>query len=597
MFTLKPPMLSGDQARDLAALRDWAWQLSRSLEDVTAAGSSGNVISYGPNGQQIQSGGGSGESAKDDIRAIKRNANQLRDLIIKSAENMQAQIDNIELSSFYVKYADDFTGDYPQSMYNAPKESTVYMGVCSSTSQTAPTDPSVYRWSRVKGKDGTAGENGRGVRSSAVTYGVSGSDQTEPSSWGGTPPADLQQGSWLWVKTVYTYTDNTIDTLYTKTYIGTDGEDGVSVAVQSATKSGGITTVVIADSEGNETTLTIADGTDGDDGQPGLSGYVHTAWANSADGATDFSTSDSVNKLYLGVYTDNTAADSTDYRDYSWSRIKGADGDQGIPGEPGADGRTTYLHIKYSDDGETFTMNPETGIPDGETLGAFIGMYTDYNEADSSVFHDYTWRRFSDDTELRALIESGDQAVVKYVDSKLEEYNSLYVAKSEYGTFTETINSRIETTAKGVVESYNYGSIIQGMQDSIGLIQAYFTNITGEIRRGIVQDPSTGDYVTGIAISQNLQFAGECGTDDPNNPGDGFTYYYLTQNQTFGLYTSTGWQFWIDGYKKGWFDSEDGMLHVATIYVEEKIVHSGYWETKNSNINGYHMFEISYIGG
>ena len=42
MFTLKPPMLSGDPARDLAALRDWAWQLSRSLEDVTTAGTSIN---------------------------------------------------------------------------------------------------------------------------------------------------------------------------------------------------------------------------------------------------------------------------------------------------------------------------------------------------------------------------------------------------------------------------------------------------------------------------------------------------------------------------------------------------------------------------
>lgn len=627
MYTLKPPMLSGDQARDLAALRDWAWQLSRSLETVEAAGSSGNVVSYSPNGQQIQTPAGSSGTDKASIEAIRKNAGELRDMIVKSAENMQSQIDEIELTTFYVKYADDFTGTYPEAMYNTPTANTAYMGVCSSSSTTAPTDPSVYTWSKIKGnrgadgqqgpagqdgedgQDGAPGKDGRGVSSTAISYGVSASATTEPSSWGPTVPAPLQQGTWLWVKTYYTYTDDTHDTAYTKTYVGTDGEDGVSLAVTSATKTGKVTTVVITDTEGHESTLSIADGEDGQNGTPGqngMNGYVHTAWANSADGSVDFSTTVSANKKYLGVYTDNTQGDSTAYTDYSWSLIKGADGKdgadgaqgpQGIPGPTGADGRTTYLHIKYSNDGQSFTVDPDTGIADGETLGTWIGMYTDYTENDSSEFSAYSWKRFSDDTELRALITAGDQAVRSYVDSKTEEYNSLYVAKSEYGTFTESINSRIETTARGVLEGYNYGTAIQSMQDSINLIQAYFTNITGEIRRGIVQDPSTGDYVTGIAISQNLQFSGECGGDDPNNPGDGYTYYYLTEKQTFGLYTSTGWQFWIDGNKKGWFDSADGMLHVATIYVEEKIVHSGYWETKNSDINGYHMFEISYIGG
>ena len=224
-------------------------------------------------------------------------------------------------------------------------------------------------------------------------------------------------------------------------------------------------------------------------------------------------------------------------------------------------------------------------------------MYTDYTETDSMTFGDYAWHRFADDTELEQMIAAGNSAVIAYVDSKSEEYDSLYVARSEFGEFTESVHADIETTAKGVVESYDYGSSIQSLQDSIGLIQNYFTTISGEIRRGIVQDPTTGDYVTGIAISQNLRFSGECGASDPNNPGDGYTYYYLTSGQTFGLYTSTGWQFWIDGYKKGWFDSVDGMLHVAIIYVEEKIVHGGYWETKVSYVNPYRVFELNYIGG
>ncbi|WP_153054978.1 hypothetical protein, partial [Streptococcus suis] len=39
-----------------------------------------------------------------------------------------------------------------------------------------------------------------------------------------------------------------------------------------------------------------------------------------------FSTTDSVNKTYIGTYTDYVQADSTDYRVYKWTLIKGADG-------------------------------------------------------------------------------------------------------------------------------------------------------------------------------------------------------------------------------------------------------------------------------
>ena len=179
--------------------------------------------------------------------------------------------------------------------------------------------------------------------------------------------------------------------------------------------------------------------------------------------------------------------------------------------------------------------------------------------------------------ELSESITNGDEYLISYVDSKEEEYNSLYLAKSEFGTFEESIDSRIQTSARGVVESYNYGSAITSMQDAINLAQRYYTQIDGEIRRGIVQDPDTGNYEIGIAISQKLEFTGECGEDDPNNPGDGYSYYYLKTGQTFGLYTSTGWQFWINGSKRGWFDSTDSRLHVGSEIVESEL-QIGEWE-------------------
>lgn len=75
-----------------------------------------------------------------------------------------------------------------------------------------------------------------------------------------------------------------------------------------------------------------ADGAQGVPGTPGADGktpYFHIAYANSADGRTGFSVDDSVNKLYIGQYTDYTPNDSTDPTKYSWTKIKGEQGNAG----------------------------------------------------------------------------------------------------------------------------------------------------------------------------------------------------------------------------------------------------------------------------
>ena len=171
--------------------------------------------------------------------------------------------------------------------------------------------------------------------------------------------------------------------------------------------------------------------------------------------------------------------------------------------------------------------------------------------------------------DLRDEITEGDAQVIAYTDSKTEIYDGRYLAVSDFGTFEENLNNRIENTARGVVESFNYEASINSMQDTIDLYQTYFNTINGEIRRGIVEDPDTHEYVIGIVISQAVQFTGSTYT-----PGDGFTYWEVAPDQTFGIYTATGWQFWINGTKRGWFSSQDSMLHVSNIFVESSL-HAG----------------------
>ena len=200
----------------------------------------------------------------------------------------------------------------------------------------------------------------------------------------------------------------------------------------------------------------------------------------------------------------------------------------------------------------------------------------------------------SGDSELASRIVNGDDAVVSLMDSKEEAYNGKYLARSEFGTFEQNLDARFQTAATGVIESYNYSERISSMQDSISLLQEYNTNLDGQIRRGIVWDPTAQQYVTGLAISQNLVFSGVCDGNDPNNPHDGYTDYYLQGEQTFGLYTSSGWQFWIGGEKRGWFSSLDGMLHVANIIVENTMQVSDSWQIRSSPDGS--EFEILYVG-
>ena len=70
-------------------------------------------------------------------------------------------------------------------------------------------------------------------------------------------------------------------------------------------------------------------GVQGPKGADGKTPYFHIAYANSADGRTGFSVDDSVNKLYIGQYTDYMPNDSTDPTKYSWTKIKGEQGTAG----------------------------------------------------------------------------------------------------------------------------------------------------------------------------------------------------------------------------------------------------------------------------
>lgn len=137
-------------------------------------------------------------------------------------------------------------------------------------------------------------------------------------------------------------------------------------------------------------------------GSNGLSQRTHLAYANSADGKTDFSVSDS-NREYIGMYADFTEQDSTNPDDYAWTLVKGANGAQGIPGKAGADGKTPYFHIAYAN-----SADGKTGFDVVVSAGKqYIGQYTDYDTPDDSIDPTkYRWTKIKGEQG-----EKGEQGV------------------------------------------------------------------------------------------------------------------------------------------------------------------------------------------
>lgn len=185
---------------------------------------------------------------------------------------------------------------------------------------------------------------------------------------------------------------------------------------------------------------------------------------------------------------------------------------------------------------------------------------------------------------LRAIIVKTADSVSSHIDSITTLLESSYLARSDFGQYAETIETRIEQTAKQTVESYNYTALIRAAEAQLGELSAHLTELQGRIVRGVLTDPE-GNLVFGIAISESLTLTGQ--TVEQN----GFAYSVISPGQTFGLYTASGWQFWIRGVKCGWFDARDGMLHAAKLTVEDSLHLGADWQFSAAG-----GFGIRYIG-
>lgn len=208
-------------------------------------------------------------------------------------------------------------------------------------------------------------------------------------------------------------------------------------------------------------------GVTGSKGEDGVSTYFYVKYSADSSGNPMTNIPDE-NTQYMGVASTTSTTAPTSYSAYTWSKIKGNTGDVGSPGQAGTNGQTSYLHIKYSEDGETFTP-AETDYALGEKPSAYIGQYVDFTEQDSTNFDDYNWYKFTENIDPK--LDNLDNQISNINDNlnnnyyKKEQINKLIV-DAESGltnTFTQSGGSNLlRNTAPWYMKSENTAEFWNG---------------------------------------------------------------------------------------------------------------------------------------
>ena len=231
--------------------------------------------------------------------------------------------------------------DYSNGANMDDNSNRKYIGIYTGTNPTPPTTASSYLWSKIKGEDGANG-----------VPGAKGADGRTPyfhTAYANSSTGDRDFS-----------TTNSSDKLYIGTYSDFEVADSNDYRKYKWVKI------------------------KGEDGRNGVSSYIYRKYSDNANGSP---MSDNSNLKYIGIYTGTSATAPTTPSAYTWSKIKGEDGQQGVPGARGSDGRTSYLHTAYA--------NSATGDRDFSTTNSnskeYIGTYTDFEINDSNDYRHYKW--------------------------------------------------------------------------------------------------------------------------------------------------------------------------------------------------------------
>lgn len=291
--------------------------------------------------------------------------------VVSELDERVQKIEGIDGLYFYIKYSQYVDGHV---MTDVPNDSTEYMGTCSTNQETAPTDYKEYTWCKIRGEDGKDGTDG-------------------------TPGTNGKDGKTQYLHIKYSNDGKT----FTGNLLPTD---------ISGWKSGWYQSAEIADANRIYYPKMIPV-------KPGTT-YAYTLEnANFRIGISRYTAEDDATFTKSFTYTVPTSVNTAEDTNFVRIFIAPVDTSAEVTLE-------TYQALFAS--GELQPSMTENGVAPGEMLGSWIGTLVDFNEADSEVFSDYTWKKFTEDVdeELGKIREEFHTEIQQLADSiKLEVAGSL----------------------------------------------------------------------------------------------------------------------------------------------------------------------------
>ena len=411
----------------------------------------------------------------------------------------------------WIRYADT-----PTSGISADPTNKTYIGIAyNQTSQTPSSNYSDYQWSKFRGDDGASikGDDGK-----TLYVWIKYADDAKGTNMSDAPEGKTYIGM-AWNKPTSKESTNAAD--YSWSLIkGADGKDGKTpvkgvdyfdgvssyVWIRYATDAKGTGMTAIPSTTtgyiGTATTTTAVAPTNvsayvwakyvGEKGAKGDGGYIHIAYANSADGKTGFDTTIGTGKSYIGQYTDNIEDDSTNPSKYTWSLIKGADG------------KTLYTWLKYAD-------SPTSGMSDSPAGKTYMGIAVNKTSiTESSNYSDYTWSLIKGTDGISVKGDKGDTVYiwVKYADDAKGNGMSEYPDGKKYiGLAYNKTTATESNNASDYIWSLIQGedAVLYEIEPSVAVIKKCtldVCSITDESGNRIVDEQ--GRFLSGYFLTDSL---------------------------------------------------------------------------------------------
>lgn len=103
---------------------------------------------------------------------------------------------------------------------------------------------------------------------------------------------------------------------------------------------------------------------------------------------------------------------------------------------------------------------------------------------------------------IKALIIKSADIVKAYEETIINNFNGKYFANSDFGTYIEETNRKVEENSKGVTEVYtNY----QKITDSLGALEEETRTTNAYIKRGLLGYDEKGYAVYGVEVGETTE--------------------------------------------------------------------------------------------